>query len=285
MQQRPGGFCDVMKIETDDLSQKTVEPLLSIVMAARNESRYIAAAIESIISQTYPNWELIVIDDGSIDNTPAILESYSKLDNRIRWISNPQSQGLAASLNRGIRLARAAIIVRADADDLNLPSRFEEQLRYLIDHPEVDFVGGGAILMNENGDEIKEFFLPSEHDDIKRIAYKNTCFFHPSVAMRKSALERTGLYDEGFIRAQDKELWLRGLRVGCRYANIPKPLIRYRLTERSKSLKTTWDTARSLARMGVRYQIKYWWLSLSLFLARQLIIKMRLYQPRSQVRR
>ena len=274
-----------MKTETGDLSQKkTLEPLLSVVMAARNEAKYVAAAVESVISQTYPNWELIIIDDGSIDSTPAILESYSKQDCRIRWVRNPQSQGLAASLNRGIREARGAIIMRADADDLNLPSRFEEQFRYLSDHSEVDFVGTGAILMNEDGDEIKEFFLPSEHDEIKRIAYKNTCFFHPSVAMRKSALERIGLYDEGLIRAQDKELWLRGLSVGCRYANIPKPLIRYRLTERSKSLKTTWDTSRSLAIMGVRYQIKYWWLSLSLFLARQLFIKLGLYQPRSQVR-
>ena len=264
-----------------DVSQQKTLPLLSVVMAARNESKFIAAAIESIVSQTYSNWELIIIDDGSIDSTPAILESYSKHDSRIRWIRNPKSQGLAASLNRGIREARGAIIMRADADDLNMPSRFEEQMRYLSNHPEIDFVGTGAILMKEDGNDIKAVFLPSEHEEIKKIAYKNTCFFHPSVAMRKSVLERMGLYDETFLRAQDKELWFRGLNDGCHYANISMPLIRYRVTRRSSSLRVTLQTLYSLMRIGWRYKPRGWWLQCIFYLGRQLLVNSGIYKPRS----
>jgi glycosyltransferase involved in cell wall biosynthesis len=281
MQRRQGCACDVMNTKISNPSIHTSELLLSVVMAARNESKYVGQAIESIISQTYSNWELIIIDDGSIDSTPAILESYSKQDSRIRWLRHRQSQGLAASLNRGIQETRGAIIVRADADDLNMPSRFEEQLRYLGNHPEIDFVGTGAILMNEEGEEIKPFFLPSEHKDIKEIAFKNTCFFHPSVAMRKAVLERIGLYDETFLRAQDKELWLRGLNEGCLYANISKPLIRYRVTSRSSSLRVIQLTMNSLLRIGWRYKPRRWLLHCVIYLGRQLLVKIGIYEPRS----
>lgn len=264
-----------------DLSQQVVVPLLSVVMAARNESRHVAHAVESIVSQTYPHWELIVIDDGSTDGTPGILEGYSRQDSRICWIRNSQSQGLAASLNRGIRLAKGEIVVRADADDLNMPTRFEEQLRYLQDHHEIDFVGAGAILINEDGKEITEYFLPSEHEEIRKIAFKNTCFFHPTVAMRKSVLERVGLYDETFLRAQDKELWLRGLKHGCRYANIAKPLIHYRITKRSSSYKVTLQTMHSLIRIGWQYKPKGWWLECIFYLGRKILVASGLYRPRS----
>ena len=273
--------CDLVKNGIDNPSQQTAEPLLSVVMAARNEARYVASAIQSIISQTYLNWELIIIDDGSIDETSDILEKYSRQDDRIRWIRNSQSLGLAASLNMGIRQARGAIIVRADADDLNMPNRFEEQFSYLRDNTEIDFVGTGAVLINEEGEEIREFFLPSEHEEIKKISFKNTCFFHSSVAMRKSMLERLGLYDETFIRAQDKELWLRGIKYGCRYANISKPLINYRITERSSAYRVTLQTLHSLIRIGWLYKPKWWLRDLIFYVGQKILIGTRLYKPRS----
>jgi GT2 family glycosyltransferase len=162
-----------------------------------------------------------------------------------------------------------------------MASRFEVQVRYLQDHPEVDFLGTGAILITEDGEKIREYFLPSEHEEIKKIAYSNTCFFHSSVAIRKSALDRVGLYDETFKRAQDKELWLRGIKYGFCYANIPQPLIQYRVTRRSSSHQVTIQTMYSLIRIGWRYQPKSWLLDFVIYLGRKVLIESSLYKPRS----
>jgi len=256
-------------------------PELSVVMAARDEERHLGAAIESILAQTFENWELIVIDDGSVDLTPAIIRQYSGRDKRIRWERNETSRGLAVSLNRGVLMARSDIIVRADADDLSLVNRFEEQLGYLKSHPEIDFLGTAAYLIDDQGGIRGEYCLPQAHNEIKALAFKNTCFFHPSVAMRRTVLLKIGLYDPSYMRAQDKELWLRGLTYGCRYSNLKKPLIKYRVTDRSTSWRNIYRTVISLTRMAWSYQVRGWWLVCMFYVVRQLMVKFRMYKPRS----
>lgn len=259
-------------------------PEISVVMAAHNEERYIASAIKSILEQTFSNWELIIIDDGSSDATSAILDQYRDYDRRIRVERNEVSQGLAACLNRGVSLARSDIIVRADADDLNLPTRFEEQLIYLKSHPEIHILGTGAFLIDEMNTILNEYYLPETHEEIRAIAYKNSCFFHPSVAIRRDLFSTIGMYDVSFKRAQDKELWIRGLSHGCLYANLRRPLIQYRVTARSLSWLIIYQTFYSLIRIGRYYQIQGWWLYGIAFLFRQVLVKFNLYKPKSLAR-
>ena len=260
---------------------KKERPLLSVVMAARNEERYIGLAIDSILAQTFQSWELILIDDGSTDATIAIIERYCKEDKRIRLERNVTTKGLAYSLNKGVELAKSDIIVRADADDLNLSNRFEEQFEFLQRHPEIDFVGTGVFFIDEEGLTLGQYHLPEVHDDIASVAYSNSCFFHPSVALRRGVLIKIGLYNVTFMRAQDKELWIRGLKLGCRYANLRRPLVKYRITSKAISFSTIYKTTISLIRIGWRYKIRYWWLHCSVYLIRQLLLKNKLYIPRS----
>ncbi|MBI5094602.1 MAG: glycosyltransferase family 2 protein [Candidatus Hydrogenedentes bacterium] len=120
-----------MKTETG----YSAAPAVSVVMSVYNGERYLAEAIESILGQTYRDFEFIIIDDGSTDESLKIVEGYASRDNRIRLVSRP-NRGLAAALNDGIEIARAPIIARMDADDVSLPKRFEKQMLYMAQHPE-----------------------------------------------------------------------------------------------------------------------------------------------------
>lgn len=207
---------------------------VSVVMAVHNGERFLSEAIESILDQTFKDFEFIIIDDGSTDKTPKILEKYSKKDERIRLIAQ-NNQGLTKSLNRGISKARGKYIARMDADDVSLPERLETQYEFMERNEEVVMCGTLAEEVDENGKKLsgkkapKLYLdsLPTDPHEIRRAILRRNPFVHPSIMARRQALIKTGGYDESLAYSQDYDLYLRLIQKG-QLANIPLKLIRFR---------------------------------------------------------
>lgn len=194
-------------------------------MAVYNSEKYLKESVESILAQTFRDFELIVIDDGSRDNTPAILQSFT--DKRIRIITNPENIGLPNSLNIGIKESLGCYIARQDADDISLPERLQKQFDYLEKHTKIAVLGTAAKVIQFGG-KIKPqrktpLVLPTFQDCLK-----GTPFTHGSVVIRKEFLDNACLYDDFFGGVEDYELWLR-IAKHFPIANLREPLYMYRL--------------------------------------------------------
>jgi len=209
---------------------------ISVVMAAFNEEATIAYAIESILHQSKPEFEFLIVDDCSSDNTPHVIKYYEEKDKRIRVFTNDNNLGLAASLNRAINHTKTSFIARMDADDSSLPKRLELQFKFLQEHPDVAVVGSNALLVEELGTVLNWSNMPLASDDIKKTIIKKCPLVHSSVMFRKSFIRNLGGYDEKLRKKQDYDLWFRGIN-DYLYANIDTPLIMYRV-ERYKPFKT-----------------------------------------------
>jgi len=192
-------------------------------MSVFNGENFLQESIKSILCQTYKEFEFIIINDGSSDNSSEILHNFANIDSRIRLIERP-NRGLAASLNEGIIQAHGEWIARMDADDISHPQRFAIQLAQLakyqadISGSTLKFLGSLAGL---------KWHFPTGHESCKlRLAFRSS-FGHPSVMMRTS-IARTLLYDETFQQGQDYELWTRFAMHGARMSNCIEPLLLYR---------------------------------------------------------
>lgn len=196
---------------------------VSIILPAYNAADTIGEAIESIIRQTWTDWELIVINDGSTDRTKDVILSYK--DERIRYVENIGNKGLVYTLNRGIELATGEYIARMDADDYSLSTRIEKQVAYLDTHPNV-IVLGTAMETFGKGIRPRRIF-PQEHNDNIKGKYLTDCpFIHPSVMMRPLPTLR---YDADFPDAEDYRLWLTLMKYG-EFHNLQEVLLHYRIS-------------------------------------------------------
>jgi glycosyltransferase involved in cell wall biosynthesis len=250
-------------------------------MAAYNEEHNIGRALDSILAQTFVDWELIVIDDGSMDDTAGVVQRYAHRDSRIRLVSNESNLQLSASLNRGIALARADLIARADADDINLPERLSRQYEYMQEHPEIDVLGTGAWLLDVTGTRVSIVSHPRSHAELKALPFLQIQFFHPSVMMRRRFFDKTGLYDPRYPNAEDKELWLRGLEAGCCYGNLPEPLIEYSTNGFVKSWRSILRHGVSLLRIARDQRIQRGYAQALILLVYTAAIKLRIRTPKS----
>lgn len=203
-------------------------PALSVVMPVYNGERYVAEAIESVLEQTYRDFEFLIINDGSKDGSLAVLETYAGRDIRIRIISR-ENRGLVASLNEGIAESRAGRIVRMDADDICFPTRFERQVAYMDVHPTCVVLGTGYDLIDEAGRLLVENPSPyCNNADIQRILMTgHCCLTHPTTMISKEALAQVGGYRPEIRHAEDYDLWLRLAEIG-EIINLEEPLLRYR---------------------------------------------------------
>jgi glycosyltransferase involved in cell wall biosynthesis len=227
-------------------------PRVSVLMGMFNAAHHLDSAIESIVSQSYTNWELILVDDGSTDSSLAVAQTWCERDGRIRTLTHQVNCGLAVSLNHGFALSKGELVARMDADDASLPVRLERQVAFLEGRPDVAVVGTGAQFVDAEGNFLGTGHLLEEHEDIAANIYRTTPFIHPSVMMRRGFLESLGGYDVRLRRAQDADLWLRGYR-RFRYHNLSEPLIRCRIRKRggvdTRSMLTgTFVLARSAVR-------------------------------------
>lgn len=202
-------------------------PPISVLLAVYNGGPYLRAAIDSILAQTFGDFEFVIIDDGSTDSSPAVLNEAATRDPRIRLVSRP-NKGLTVTLNEGVALARGEFLARMDADDIALPQRFEKQIAYLREHSDCVLLGSRVLQIDPDGLPIRQWCAELSHDEIDA-AHLNRGWpvVHPAVMMRTAAVRRVGGYRDQYNTLEDLDLFLRLAEIG-RLANLPDVLLHYR---------------------------------------------------------
>lgn len=194
------------------------QPLVSIIIPTHNRQGYLKRAIKSVLCQTYQNIEIVVIDDGSTDETPKIVSELAKKEPRITALKNEINLGFVKTLNRGINRARGKYIARLDDDDFWVdPKKLEKQVGFLERHPDYVLVGGGVIKIDKEGKELVRYLLPEKDEVIRRSILIDNLFAHSAVLFKKDAWERAGGYDGEFGFFADRDLWLKLGKLGKFY--------------------------------------------------------------------
>jgi hypothetical protein len=203
-------------------------PAVSVVLPVRDGGRFLADAIDSVRVQTFASFELLVIDDGSTDDSVSLARARAREDARIRVLSG-RPRGIAHALNDGLRAARGRYVARLDADDLCAPQRLERQIAFLEAHDECVAVGSAVEVIDEEGETLAVSRFPAGHVDIVQglLAGAACAFAHPSVMMKREAALAAGAYRPDLFPSEDLDLWLRLMERG-ELANLGEPLVRYR---------------------------------------------------------
>jgi glycosyltransferase involved in cell wall biosynthesis/GT2 family glycosyltransferase len=210
-------------------------PLVSFLLAVHNGARYLGAAVESALSQTVEDLELIVIDDASTDETPVLLGAVG--DSRLVVLRNDRQAGLAASLNRGLDAATGRYVARLDDDDVAVPERLERQLARMNQKPNIAIVGSAVVDLDSEGTRGRTHVLPLHSTALRWHALFSSPFFHPTVLVDRDTLERHGLrYDPSFLESEDYDLWTR-LFAFAAGANLSEPLVGKRVHAAQASLR------------------------------------------------
>lgn len=209
-------------------------PMISVVMPVYNAEKYVVEAIESILNQTYSDFEFIIIDDCSTDNTFKVLQSYILKDNRIRLFRNVMNRKQAYTKNRAIELAQGKYIAFMDADDISLPVRFEKQIEFMESHPEVGVCGTWIEVFSEESSQTTCIKYPVEHKLISvKLLFDENCIAHPSTFLRRDIFFDLQIYYNLSLQgyAEDYELWVRLLEQGVLFYNLPEILLMYRKSD------------------------------------------------------
>jgi glycosyltransferase involved in cell wall biosynthesis len=206
-----------------DNSIKVNTPLVSVVMSVYNSQSYLKEAIDSVLSQSYTNFEFIIINDGSTDNSLSIINSYN--DKRIVFINNDCNKGLIYSLNKGLEIAKGEFIARMDSDDVSLPDRLRLQVQQFLSNPNAVIVGSDYFLLK--GDNQKYIKNINDSDYQKAVLLFTPCFCHPTVMIKNIFKENNIQYNANFIHAEDYKLWTDLYSFGD-FMNVKKPLLKYR---------------------------------------------------------
>lgn len=207
------------------------EALVSIVMPAYNCEKYVVEAINSILAQTYRNWELLVLDDGSKDNTLRIIEDFSQNDSRIKALPNGKNMGVSATRNRGIELASGEWIAFLDSDDMWKPEKLEKQFE-IVEKEAAEFLFTGSSYINEEGEPYKGIFEVPEKITYKKLRNQNVISCS-SVLVKKKYFEHIKMEKDEMH--EDYAVWLRILKLGITAYGVNEPLLIYRISRNSKS--------------------------------------------------
>jgi len=225
------------------------DPKISVLMPAYNAEKYIGEAIESILNQTFKDFEFIIIDDCSTDKTWEIIQDYAKSNDRIKSYQNEVNLKLALTLNKGIDYCNSKYIARMDADDYSYPDRLGKQFNFMENNPEIGVSGGSMNVCDQflNVKSSREYNLTDP--EIRKNIFRYSPFSHPLVIIRKEAFEELGKYDANFNPAEDYELWFR-IGESYKLGNLKDCLLKYRVVEKSM---TTGSTKRmELKTIGIR---------------------------------
>jgi len=208
-------------------------PMISVLMPVYNGEKYLREAIESILNQTYNDFEFIILNDGSTDRTEKIILSYD--DSRIVYVKNEENLGIIKSLNKGLKLAKSKYIARMDADDISCPQRFKIQVKFMEANPDFTVCGTWTEVFREKDKYVNK--TPVTNEEVKATLFFNSAIAHPTVFLRnKVIIEKELFYDENYIHVEDYELWCR-MSSKIKFANIPEVLLEYRYHSESISLK------------------------------------------------
>jgi glycosyltransferase involved in cell wall biosynthesis len=214
-------------------------PQITVLMPVYNAALYIAQAITSVLQQTFTDFELLIVNDGSTDNTLAVIDSFN--DSRIVVINQPNG-GVACALNTGLIYARAPYIARFDADDICYPKRLETQYDFMVSNPEYDILGSAVDYMDMDGQHVFNYQPPAySNEQIQQLSYTVCPFIHSSVFYKKDVIKSFGGYDKSAYSFEDHLLWRNILR-SVHAFNFSQPLIKVRLNPESITIDEKWRT-------------------------------------------
>jgi glycosyltransferase involved in cell wall biosynthesis len=214
-------------VTVDAPAKSPTPPRVSVVMAVYNGMRFAPAAIDSVLAQTFRDFELVIIDDGSTDETPVLLDAYAKRDLRVRVIHQTNA-GVSKAGNNGVSLARAPLVARMDSDDICAPDRLAKQVAFMDAHPEVVLLGGWYRLIDVDSEFLTLQGPPADNESLQmQCLCGTTPICHPLCMFRRDAFFKAGRYDETFPCALDIDLYLRLGEVG-KMAALPDILLDYR---------------------------------------------------------
>ena len=209
-------------------------PKVSVVMSVFNNEKFLKEAIDSILNQTFTDFEFIIVNDGSTDNTRNIIQNYS--DNRIKLLNNISNLGISRAANIGIKAACGIYIARQDADDISMPERLEKEVLFLDHNKNIALVGAYYYMINEKGKILKIIKPLTESEEIKCNLLNDNQFGQGSVMFRVKCIKEVGYYREEFDLVGDYDLWLRISEI-FDLANIPEPLFKWRININSISVR------------------------------------------------
>ena len=215
-------------------------PAVSVIMSVYNEEKYLRPALESILGQSFGNFEFIIVNDGSTDRTETILRSFD--DPRIRLVRQ-ENRGLTKSLNRALALARGPYIARMDGNDISERRRFERQVDFLDRHPEVGVVGSFSYRIDERGRRVNLYTYPTDGEGIREALWSTCPMCHSSVMFRRACVERVGPYREKVGPTEDLDFFFR-VSDAFGTANIPEPLHSFRVTAEGITIRRRFDQMR-----------------------------------------
>ena len=210
---------------------------LTVLMPVYNVASYIKEAVDSVLNQSFHDYELLIINDGATDGTKKIIESYN--DSRIRLICQ-ENKGVAEALNTGLQFARGEFIARFDGDDICLPGRLEKQVSFLEQNPEYVLIGGEAEYMDQSGQHLFHYkCIAYTHEEIMNTISSHCPFIHASVMYRKDAVMKAGGYPPHAHNFEDHLLWIQMIRYG-NYCNLPLQLVKVRINPASATIDEKW---------------------------------------------
>lgn len=209
------------------------EPKVSVIMSVYNNQDYLKYTIESVLNQTYKNFEFIITDDASNDKSAEIIMQYASIDSRIRVIKNKKNIGLTKSLNNMLEISEGKLVARIDGDDICLPDRLEKQVNIFRNNVDIGIVFSDTILIDYQGNIICESWRPREFKTIQKLMFVHNYIPHPTVMYNREIIIRNGKYNEAFRTGQDRELWLRLIENGVKFEYIRESLVMYRLNPNS----------------------------------------------------
>jgi glycosyltransferase involved in cell wall biosynthesis len=206
-------------------------PTVSVQMVAYNAERYVAEAVESLLAQTFEDFELVFVDDGSTDGTPRIVRGLAERDPRIRLISRPNT-GIVRARNEALQASQGEFLAVMDSDDVALPRRLESQVSYMREHPECVALGCLTLVIDPDGDPLCYWNPEQTHEEIDALHLtggpRGTIICNPTAMLRADAVRALGGYRKEYETSEDHDLFLRLAEVG-RLANLPEPLQKYRM--------------------------------------------------------
>lgn len=228
---------------------------VSIILPVYNAEKTINDSIKSIVEQTFKDWELIVINDGSTDNTENVILSFK--DYRINYIKNDCNKGLIYTLNRGLNISKGEYIARMDADDISLSSRIEKQVIFMDSHPDIIVCGTQIEYFGTKQTSYFKLKFPTRDKELKEMLAFATCFAHPTVVIRKNVLTSNKVqYNPVFKNAEDYNMWIDLMPFG-KFANLSETLLKYRISDTQISQPSNVLTEKSVLLCKRKYLKQY----------------------------
>jgi len=233
-------------------------PKVSVLMPNYNCEKYLPEAIESILNQSFTDFEFIIVDDGSSDRSWEIIQEYAARDKRIVAVKNKENLKICKTLNKGIELAKWEYIARMDSDDISVVDRFTKQVIFLDNNPEVWIVWGTMKIINEDWEKTWERSYNLTDTEIRSKLFRYSPFCHPVVMIRKSVLEKSWWYDDSLVYSEDYDLYFR-LWMYWNFANLPDTLIHYRMFSWNSTTKKLKQMERWTIYIRKKAVKEYWY--------------------------